>query len=249
MKIKILESEERKIVAFFVTLLLILSLGFLFLEIITHIEFFLHLAAIPLEVLLAVFIVERFLAKRDYKKRRRQLMYIKSHLFRAEMRTLFIMNFKGLKSPPLTLLKIKNSGLEELRQMRKDAENIEYQSLETMESVIMEYVKAQNVWRHFLDRAISFDFEDIVEDMIYILHFIEDVQLFKENNPQELFVHQAAKREDLMKKVKKVLWDGIQKFLDYAVELKEKQPEMFEEIISDYVLCSQLCFPERGSSD
>ncbi len=37
-----------------------------------------------------------------------------------------------------------------------------------------------------------------------------------------------------MKKARKVLEDGIQKFLDYAIELKDKQPDIFYEVISDY---------------
>lgn len=43
-----------------------------------------------------------------------------------------------------------------------------------------------------------------------------------------------------MEKVKKVLGSGIQKFLDYAIELKEKHPDMFDELISDYELLSKI---------
>ena len=43
-----------------------------------------------------------------------------------------------------------------------------------------------------------------------------------------------------MEKVNKVLGDGIQKFLDYIIELKEQQPQMFYELISDYELSSQI---------
>ena len=34
----------------------------------------------------------------------------------------------------------------------------------------------------------------------------------------------------------KVLTDGIKKFLDYAIQLKEKQQEMFNELMTDYVV-------------
>ena len=213
---------------------------FLFIQHLTHIEFMLHLAAIPLEVLVVVFIVEKFLENRENKEKRKQLMYIKSCLFRSQMRDLFISNFNTLEFPSLTMSKIKNSTLDELKEMREDANTIEYKSLEMMEPIIMEYVNAQSVWQNFVDLAISYNFEEIFEDMIYILHFIHDVKLFKANNPDKLFIHEAEKKEWLMQKVKLVLGDGIRKFLDYLIELKEKQPDMFYEVISDYELSTQI---------
>jgi len=217
------------------------SILFLLAEHLTHIEFFLHLAAIPLEVLLAVFIVERILESKKRKERRRQLMYTKSHLFRAELQALYIKNFAALKSPTLSLKNIKNATLDELKQMREDAESVEYKSLEVMEPIITEYVKAQNVWRQLLDRAINYNFEDIIEDMIYTLHFIQDVKLYKEGNPGKLFILEAAETEPLMRKVRKVLSGDIQKFLDYVIELKENRPEIFHDLLFDYDLCSQIC--------
>jgi len=44
------------------------SVLFIVLEQTTHWEFFWHLAAIPLEILAAVFIVERFLEKREIRR-------------------------------------------------------------------------------------------------------------------------------------------------------------------------------------
>ena len=220
--------------------LLAASALFLVIERLTHIEFMFHLAAIPLEILIVVFIVQRYLENTEKNEKRRQLMFIKSCFFRSEMRNLFLANFGALKSPCLTMSKIKNSSLGELRKMRQDANTIEYESLEKMELVIMEYVKAQHVWQNFMDRAITYDFEDTFHDMIYILNFIQDVKVFKDNNPDKLFIHEAEKDEYMMTKVRKVMEDGIQKFLDYAIELKEKQPDMFNQIISDYESSSQV---------
>ncbi len=213
---------------------------FLIVEHYTHIEFLLHLAAIPLEVLVAVFIVEMYLESRQKKERRRQLMHIKSCMFRLEMRNLFVANFMALKSPPLTIALIKAATLDELKKMREDANSIEYQSLEAMEPVIMEYVEAQSVWRNFMNIALDYGFDDIFHDMVYILHFISDVKSYKENNPGKLFIHKAASHELLMQKVKKVLGDGIRKYLDYAIELKEQQPELFDEIVADYELATHI---------
>ncbi len=84
-----------------------------------------------------------------------------------------------------------------------------------------------------------------IVDMIYILNFIQDVLLVKETHPGKLFIEEAAQRNVLMKKSRKVLEDGIKKFLDYAIELKEKRPEMFEDLLDDYVQCAELCLLER----
>ena len=209
------------------------------LEHLTHIEFLLHLAAIPLEVLVAVFIVERLLEKRETKAKRQQLMYIKSYMFRSDMRNLFLANFAGLKTPNITMAKIKNSPLEELREMRRQAEVVVYKSPEAMEAIIQEYAKAKPVWLNFMERAITYNFESIFLDMIYIIHFTDDYRIFKDLNPENLFIHEAEKNEWLMAKVRKILTDGIQKFLDYAIELKEKQPQVFHDLMTDYEFSSR----------
>ena len=221
-------------------LLLVTPVIVLIIEHYTHIEFLLHVAAIPIEVLVAVFIVEMYLESRQKKERRRQLMHIKSCMFRLEMRSLFVANFLALKSPPLTIANIKTATLNELKKMREEAQTIEYVSPESMEPVIMEYVAAQSVWRNFMNIALDYGFDDIFQDMVYILHFISDVKTYKENNPGKLFIHKAADNKLLMQKVLKVLGDGIRKYLDYAIELREKQPELFEEIIADYELATQI---------
>lgn len=167
-------------------------------------------------------------------------MFIKSYVFRSELLNLFIVNFDALKFPSLTMSKIRNATLEEIRQMRKEADTIEYQSPEMMESVIMEYVKAEQVWHSFKERAITYNFEEIFHDMIFILNFIYDVKAFKNNNPNKLFIYEAEKNILFMGKIKKVLGAGIQKFLDYAIELKEKHPDTFDELISDYELASKI---------
>ncbi|MCF6159151.1 MAG: hypothetical protein E3K32_11435 [wastewater metagenome] len=233
----------------FFFVLICTSLLCLFLEHLIHAEFLLHLAAIPLEVLLGMFIVERFLRKREAKNKRRQLMYIKSYLFRSEMLNLFIANFAALRFPPITMSKIKNATLEELKLMRKDANTIEYKSLELMEPVINEYINAEPVWHNFKERAITHNFEETFHDMIYILHFVHDVKIFKSNNPDKLFIYEADKRILMMEKVRKVLGDGIRKFLDYVIELKIKHPEMFYDLISDYELSFQIRsmqYPDLG---
>jgi len=217
-------------------LFIAVSAAILLLEHLLHFEFLFHVAAIPLEILVAVFIVEKYTERHERKEKRRQLMYIKSTMFRSDMRSLFITNFHALKTPNLSMTRIKAASLEELRAMRAATEAVEYKSVEAMEPVILEYVKAEGVWRSFMERAINYNFEEIFFGMIDILHFLFDVKLFKENNPDKMFILEAEKREPLMRKARKVLHDGIKAFLDYAIELKEKQPAMFDEVMADYEL-------------
>jgi hypothetical protein len=217
-----------------------ISAALLVAERITHFEFLYHLAAIPLEVMVAVLIVEKALDKQASREKRRQLMLIKSHLFRSDMRGLFLADFAALKTPPLTLAGIRNAGLPELRDMLRAAGTVEFKSPESVEAAILEYVKAAGVWHAFMERAISFNFESIFNDMIAILHFINDVRIFKETNPDRMFIDEAAKHPTLSARVDSVLGDGIRRFLEYAIELKEKQPAMFEDMMSDYALSEHI---------
>ena len=212
---------------------------FLFINYQTHFEFALHLAAIPLEILLGALLIEKIVEKKQKAEKLRKLQYVKSYLFRSKMRNLFLANLNALKFPAITISKIKNAPLEELRQMRNDANHIEYVSLEAMEAVIMEYVAAYQVFYGFMEREIIDDVDSSFENMIFILHFIEDVKLFKQTNPDKLFICEAQKQRSLMVKVKKILGDGIINFLYYVIELKEKTPAIFYDLLTDYELSSQ----------
>jgi len=200
----------------------------------THIEFMLHLSAIPLEALVVVFIVEKILDNRATNERRKQLMFVKSCMFRDQMRNMFITNIRNVEHPDLTLSKLRDLELNELKQLRNEAAKVRYQSIEKMETVIMEYIKAEPVWQRFLEIAINYNFEGIIRDMTAIQHFIQDVRLFKKSNPDKLYIHEAMESQQKMDRVNNILGDGIRKFLDYLIELKEKQPELFYTIIADY---------------
>jgi len=109
-----------------------------------------------------------------------------------------------------------------------------------MEPVLLEYVRAEHVWREFMERAITYGFENVFLDMIEILNFITDIGIFREKSPGRMFIHAAAARPELMARTRRILSNGVRSFLDYAVELKEKQPEMFEEMMADYELSIRL---------
>lgn len=92
--------------------------------------------------------------------------------------------------------------MEELKQMLKDVNHIEYASLDAMETIITEYVPAYHAFYSFMEWTIIHDIDSGFENMIYILYFIEEVKLFKYNNPDIPYVYEAQKKRSLMKKVK-----------------------------------------------
>jgi len=234
-------QRERRTVFVLMTLgLPALSAFFLWLEHVTHIEFLLHLAAIPLEILVGAMLVERWLAREKKEGKRRQLMYLKSYLFRSEMRNVFISNFSALARPAISLEWIRNAALEELVRTRDGITTLEYQSPAAMEVVLGEYVHASRVFHTFMEWSVAHDFESIFHDMIYILHFIQDFELYKRQNPERLFMENALAHPRMRAKVEKILRDGIVKFLDYAIELRQKEPEVLEELLDDYLLSSKL---------
>ena len=234
-------QREQRAVFFLMTLgLPALSGFFLWLEHLTHFEFLLHVAAIPLEILAGAVLVERWLAHSEREGKRQQLMYLKSYLFRSEMRNVFISNFSALARPAISLEWIRNAALEELVRTRDGITTLEYQSPAAMEVVLGEYVHASRVFHTFMEWSVAHDFESIFHDMIYILHFIQDFELYKRQNPERLFMENALAHPRMRAKVEKILRDGIVKFLDYAIELRQKEPEVLEELLDDYLLSSKL---------
>jgi hypothetical protein len=236
-----MEKKKDRTIIYLAIALLSISAFFLYCYQLTHIVFFEHLAAIPIEILVGAFLVEKFLDKKAHQEKLQQLMYIKSYLFRTEMRNLYISNFNALIEPKITMTKIKNASLDELIEMKESSKkSIKYASLKNLEPIIMEYVAARQVFYNFMEWAINNDFEAIFKNMIFLLHFIQDVRLYKKNNPNRLFVEEAMRKTDLGQKVKRILADGIIMFLDYAIELKEKQPKVFYELLSDYELSTEI---------
>ncbi len=234
------QRERRTIFLLMILGLPALSGFFLWLEHVTHYEFLLHVAAIPLEILIGAFLVERWLARNERVAKRRQLMYLKSYLFRSEMRNVFISNFSALARPAISLEWIRDAGLEALESARDGITTLEYRSPAAMEEVLTQYVYARQVFHTFMEWAVAHDFESIFHDMIYILHFIQDFQLYKKQNPERLFMEDAQAHPRMRAKVEKILRDGVVKFLDYAIELRRKEPEVLEELLDDYLVSSTM---------
>ncbi len=210
------------------------SVFFLFIHWLTHNEFTLHLAAIPIEILFGALLIEKILEKKRKAEQSKRLMHFRCYLFRSRLRKIFLANLNALKFPIISISKIKNATLEELKQMRKDADHIEYASLDAMEAIITEYVPAYHAFYSFMEWTIIHDIDSGFKNMIYILHFIEEVKQFQQNNPETPYVNEAQRNRSLMKKVKKVLAEGLFNFLEFLIELKKKEPALFYELLTDY---------------
>jgi len=215
--------------------LIVLSGFFLWLEHVTHFEFVLHLAAIPIEILVGAIVVERWLASEEKGARRRQFMYFKSYVFRSGLRNVFVSNFAGLVEPKITLEWIRTASASELRAARAGIGTLRHASPAVVDQILDEYVRSRQIFFTFLEWAAANDFEPIFHDMLYILHFIEDIESFRQQNPGVLFADEAARNPRLQRKVDKVLGDGIRKFLDYAIELREHEPLVLDELLEDYL--------------
>ena len=218
----------------------ILTLFFLWVEHVTHILFMAHVAAIPLEIMFGAIIVERFLAGREKKGRLRQLMHMKSYIFRSRIREVFINNFNALITPHIDIQKLATAELPELCKLREDLDVLTYRSVEDLETIAVSYIDARSVFVTFMDWAIQHDFEAILEDMIFVLHFIQDVRMYKEYHPDKLFVEYAMSTPQGHEKLRKILTDAVSKFLDYAIELKTERPLVYDELISEYLMASEM---------
>lgn len=227
----------------------VLSGFFLYLEHITHYEFLLHAAAIPLEILVGAILVEQYLAVSEKTRRARQLMLIKSCLFRTDLRTLYLTNFAALDYPKISLSDINAASIEQLKAWLEQIHDARYRSPEAMESVITEYVNAYQAFNRFLEWAISNDFEQIFHDMIMLMHYIHDAQLFKSLYPDEMFISKALANPELMQRTQTVLTDGIKSFLRFCIELKESDPEVFSMLMNDFQTDDQIKLenPKPGS--
>jgi hypothetical protein len=229
--------------------LLLLSSIFLILDNILRYHFLLHLAAIPLEIILAVVIVEHFISYKEKVQKKYQLFLIKSYLFRTEMKRLFICNLISLQSPEITINRIRGMTLKELKDLRSNLGDLTYKSHLHLEKIIQEYVKAKDVFQFFLKWAIEHNIEYIFDDMIYILHYIQDVTLFKEQHPGELFLHGKKSKPEMTEKTSRIIRNGIEKFLDYVIELKQNNSTMLNSLLSDYEISISIYPDEQISKE
>ena len=116
-----------------------------------------------------------------------------------------------------------------------------------METVIEGYVPAYHASYSFMEWTIIHNIDSDFKDIIYILHFIEEVKQYKNSNPDTPYVYEAQKNRSLMKKVKKVLAEGLCDFLGFLIELRKMEPALFYELLADYVVSPQMEKRQGGS--
>ena len=235
-------NKQKKTVSAYGALIItlpILSVFFLYLEHVTHYGFLEHVAAIPLEIMFGAIIVERFLARREKKGRLRLLMHMKSHIFRSKIREVFINSFNALESPQIDIPTLVTAELPDLYKLSEDLNELTYRSIDELETVVLSYIDARDAFVKFMDWAMQHDFEDILEEVVYVLHFIQDVRMYKETYPDKLFVEYAMSTPQGCEKLRTILTGAVTKFLDYAIELKTERPELYDELMHEYLMVSE----------
>lgn len=223
------------VIAILSIILALTSALFLYLHEVTHQEFMLHLAAIPIEILVGALLIDAYLARQERRRRMQQLSYIKGFLFRTEMKALFINNFRSLANEQMKLQVIRSSTEDELRRMRSEFSEPVYRSNADKDAIIDQYVKTASVFRYFMEWSIQNDVESIFHDMIFLLHFIQDVKVFRELYPEQSVFTGDASDEEMREAVDKVLKGNVFSFLDYAIELRRDRPEEFDHLMEDYI--------------
>jgi hypothetical protein len=218
-----------------------------------------HAFAVSLELFLGLIFIEilwRNLEKKEETKQRQtQLRHIKNYMFQASMRSLFRANFQGLQSPRINFTQIKEVGMYgDLRALKKeitkegvlDPQKLSYKKGAEAE-IFLEYVKAEEqVWKHFLQLAIMFNFPEIVRDMTEIGGCIAQAKVVIGSNPLtksalESFLLKEQKtpqEEKLQMHIEKIIKAGILKFIEFAEDVREcdkvNRTEMFEPLMNSF---------------
>jgi hypothetical protein len=220
----------------------------------THTESFsLHALGVSLELLLAFMIIEivwkhherkekeqqeRDEKERVERERRRQLRYIKSHMFQARMLTLFKANFRALEPSTITITNILNQTYH-----HDDLMKIAYKGDDELKGrAIAEYIKAEKeVWQSFLELGILFGFGQIIVDMSEMLRSIQRIrnlvgeQMMKCDHPAAIV--DAIRKQDcsLLRELdERMLKPGIFKFIEYVEELRSEDLGLFESLVNCY---------------
>ena len=89
----------------------------------------------------------------------------------------------------------------------------------------------------------------IFKDMIFILHFIQDVILYNEQNPGKLFIQGEKAKPELIEKASRVVREGVERFLDYIIELKQGNSTILDSLLSDYEISMSLYPVKQISSE
>jgi hypothetical protein len=210
-----------------------------------------HYLAVALELLLGFLLVELIWhghekreqereKQKEIDKKKEQLRHIKSYMFHARMRTLFIANFMAIKSSSISLGNLLKAD-PKIPIVKPDIELIHYETQSAKIGVIQEYVKATDVWEKFLELGIMFGFEHMVREMTRILQLVAEVkELFPSesinNMPAHEFAAQLAQdlHTDLVDQFEPIISTGIVKFYEYLEDLRQSDQKLFYNLRAFY---------------
>jgi hypothetical protein len=230
-----------------------------------------HVFSVFLELALGLFFIEMIWKgheKREEEKQKRdQLRFLKSHMFQGQMQELFVANFYAMKSPSISFQRIwedsKRGGFTQLK-INADEKNISYGSEGAEQAVLLvflEYLKAKSVWERFTELAIMFGFGKIVGEMNDILQCILEVEELRGHDKGGhvdqvsllLKIHEIDKTrapdDKLMARLEKITKQGILKFIEYAEDLSQHEPRMFDQLIQSYIRAMQRYISVKGRQE
>lgn len=200
---------------------------FLIVFAVTEIDFMMHLAAIPLEILLATFVVDQVLRLQERQTRRRRLLGEAAGVFHSQIQAVIAAGIRAAHPPDATLPKLESLGAEELRQLRASATTVTYLSAEEMEAAIDELVDAEPTWESMLAQAIEYDVDETYVSMMRVLDFVRHVKAFRQSHPHQSFAEFALSDDAAMERVRRVSKLAAHRYLDLLIDFRQHDPDMF----------------------
>jgi hypothetical protein len=200
---------------------------------VTEIEFMLHLAAIPLEILLAAFVVDQVLNLQERQGRRRRLKGEAASVFHSQIEGVIEAGIRAAQPPDAPMPKLASMSTEELKGLRAAVGPAKYRSLAEMQAGIDQLVDAEQTWQSILAQAIEYDVDETYVNMMKMLSFVRYVKAFRESHPDESFAHFAQGNEKAMEKMRGVSELAVRRYLDLLVDFKEHDPDMLKELHAD----------------
>ena len=199
----------------------------------TEHEFLLHLAAIPIEILVATFIVERLLRAHEEQRSRRRIMAEAATAFHSQIETVVQVGIRTAQPPDARVPKLETLSVEELKRLRARAGPVKFTSAEEVDAAVNELVDAEDLWLSIMSQAIEHDIDETFVNMMRLLDFVHHVKAFRRAHPGEDFGRHALGDEAATKRMEDAGGSAVVRYLDLLIEFKEKEPDMLQKLRLD----------------
>lgn len=213
--------------------LVVSALLLLVLEAYTDIVFLLYLAAIPLEVLLAILILERYLKNLEHTKVNQQWVMFKSYIFRVSLKQLYINVIDTYSATGITVESCFDPDDKKLEEIDRkfSVENID---MSRITPVLSEYIRTEETFVFFLRWAFENGFEEIFNEIGMMLHFIQDLKNFQEHHgslsPEVMEKHDPA----LVETAKQTCMASAHYFIDFIKDISRHHVQLYHLLKKDY---------------